>query len=80
MAGGSDPQGQTLGLVRRDLREDLLVTALMGFSTAFDRWTLEHWNSLSESDLLDLAETAVDGYRRLLQPGSGIEDAPGNGR
>ncbi len=63
-------RGQALGLVRRDLPEDLLVTTVMGYSTAFDRWVFEHWEGLAEHEVLVLAGAAVDAYKRLLQPGS----------
>ena len=43
-------RGRELGLVRPDLPEDLLISLLMKFSMAFDRWLLEHWNSLTEGE------------------------------
>ena len=70
-------RGQTLGLVRGDLQEELLVTTVMGFSTAFDRWVFDHWEGLSESDVVALADAAVDGYQRFLQPDTAPEAPPG---
>lgn len=70
-------RGRALRLVRRDLPEDLLITMVMGFSTAFERWVLDHWDRLTDAERVTMAETAVDAYMRLLQPGA--DDQPGPG-
>ncbi len=71
-------RGRALGLVRRDLPEELLFTTVMGFSTAFERWVLDHWDGFSEDERVDLAEKAVDAYRRFLQPGTASAGTAGN--
>lgn len=61
-------RGQALGLVREDMPEDLLIAVLIGASTAFDRWFVAQWETLSAARRLELAESLVDVYVQLLSP------------
>ncbi|MBZ0128831.1 MAG: TetR/AcrR family transcriptional regulator [Rhodobacteraceae bacterium] len=61
-------RGQELGLVRRDLPPDFMIDALMALGTGIDRWFLQNWEKLSETERLHLNDQAFDLLRRLLVP------------
>lgn len=65
-------RGQALGLVRRDLPDDLLIALLMGMSTAFDRWFVAQWQDLSDAEALGYSAALVDAYERLLGAGRAV--------
>ena len=61
-------KGQTLGLVRTDLPEDLLVALFIGVDDATDQWVLSHWHLLSEAELVTTARRVMLGMSRMLTP------------
>ncbi|MCB1367412.1 MAG: TetR/AcrR family transcriptional regulator [Rhodobacteraceae bacterium] len=61
-------RGQELGLVRRDLPPDFMIDALMALGTGIDRWFLQNWEKLSETERLHLNDQAFDLLRRLMVP------------
>lgn len=61
-------KGQSLGAVRTDLPETLLVDAAMGLGEALDLWVLKNWDALPEQARLRMAADQVGLFRRLLAP------------
>jgi AcrR family transcriptional regulator len=57
--------GQSLGVVRTDVPDDLLLAWLRAVKDASDRWLLVHWDELDCAALAAAAERAFDGIRRL---------------
>jgi AcrR family transcriptional regulator len=64
-------RGQTVGAVRTDLPEDLLVALAIGASEAADRWMVEHWEAVDPRDAKPVALRLFDAIRRLLEPHPG---------
>ncbi|HEX3050349.1 MAG TPA: TetR/AcrR family transcriptional regulator [Aggregatilineaceae bacterium] len=61
-------RGQTLGLIRDDLPDDLLIGVIMGVDDAHDRWLMSHYQEFSLSDLDALAQQMVELLKRVLSP------------
>ncbi len=61
-------KGQTIGLVRTDLPEDLLVALFIGIDDATDQWVLAHWETLSREELVTTARRVILGVNRILAP------------
>jgi AcrR family transcriptional regulator len=61
-------RGQTLGVVRTDLPNDLLIDCTMGLGEALDRWVVAHWDELDQEQRLRMAGEQIDLFRRLLAP------------
>ena len=68
-------RGQTLGVVRSDLPDSLLIDSAMGLGEALDRWTVAHWDDLDEDGRLQLATDQIDLFRRLLSPRGAVARA-----
>jgi AcrR family transcriptional regulator len=61
--------GQALGVVRKDLPEQLLLALAVAVDDAHDQWLYAHWGELSAADLEAAALRASENLRRLLTPG-----------
>lgn len=61
-------RGQTLGTVRDDLPEGLLLAVVVAMDLAADRWIVEHWEALEESELGRYSTLMLDMFRRVLAP------------
>ncbi len=59
-------RGQDLGVIRRDLPDDLLMAWVRAVDDANDRWILEHWQELDQQTLAVAADRVVDALRRLI--------------
>lgn len=62
-------RGQGLGLIRRDLPDDLLVGLMMGVDDAHDRWMIAHRQEFDSSHLDKLAQQIVSILKQVLSPG-----------
>ena len=60
--------GQTLGAVRTDLPDDLLIALLTAVDDTHDRWLFSRTEALSEAELNKAAGQVGDLLRRLLTP------------
>lgn len=60
--------GQEIGVVRRDLAEDLLVSLLMAVDEASDRWLLANWDRLTPEERGKVTESTFRVIRTLLEP------------
>ncbi|MCU0665160.1 MAG: TetR/AcrR family transcriptional regulator, partial [Myxococcota bacterium] len=49
--GGILRRGRELGVVRRDLPEELLLALILALDEAADRWMAEHWEKFDEAEL-----------------------------
>lgn len=61
-------QGQTLGVIRTDLPEPLLMSLFMTVDDALDQWLLQNWDNLDETEVNDISQKVLDGLRKLLEP------------
>lgn len=61
-------RGQELGVVRTDLPESLLVDSAMGLGEALDRWTVAHWDEMTEDERFGMARDQIGLFKRLLAP------------
>ena len=59
-------RGQTLGVIRTDLPQDLLVAITMGADEGGDRWMMDHWDELTPEDLRKIVDGRVDLLRDML--------------
>lgn len=59
-------RGRDLGLVRRDMPEDLLVDWFMALDEAADRWFVSRMGEVDEVELQELADMRVELIRDLL--------------
>jgi AcrR family transcriptional regulator len=59
-------RGQELGVIRRDLPDDLLMAWIRAVDDANDGWVLDHWEELDRDALAAAADRVVDGLRRLV--------------
>jgi AcrR family transcriptional regulator len=59
-------RGRELGVVRTDLPLDLLVEVYLAADEAGDRWLVEHWEELSETEQRRLVEARLDLIRDML--------------
>jgi len=60
--------GRTLGAVRHDLPEQLLLDVARAVSTAFDQWFITQGQHATAARMRQLAEQFADLTRRLLEP------------
>lgn len=60
--------GQSLGMVRRDLADELLGALVTAVDDAHDRWLFGRTEALSEAELHNAAAQMSDLLRRLLTP------------
>jgi len=61
-------RGQTLGVVRTDLPDKLLIDCAMGLLEALDRWGVAHWEEIDRKSWRQTAHLHIDLLRRLLEP------------
>lgn len=59
-------QGQTLGVVRTDLPQSLLIDSTMGLLEAIDRWLVVHWDELDEDEREKMPALHIGLFRHLL--------------
>lgn len=59
-------RGQTLGVVRTDLPQSLLIDSAMALLETLDRWVVTHWNELDEAARQELPHKHIELFRRLL--------------
>ncbi len=64
--GKAITRGQTLGVIRTDLPQSMLIDSTMGLIEALDRWVIAHWNDLSEADKQAIPQKHIGLFRRLL--------------
>lgn len=67
--------GRTLGAVRKDLPQQLLLDVARAISTAFDQWFIAHGQQATPSKMRKLASQFADMTRRLLEPPAGAPPA-----
>lgn len=67
-AAGLVALGQSLGAVRSDMPETLLVDALFGMMLEMDRWLAVNWRSLDEAEALRLSEAMFTMLRAAAAP------------
>jgi len=61
-------RGQEVGLVRRDLPEELLLAMLVGADTAADHWMVDHWEELGVDEAERISHVVFHAMRALLAP------------
>ena len=61
-------RGQTLGVIRTDLPQSLLIDLVMGLLESLDRWVVVNWNQLTEQDKMDMPEVHVGLFKQMLMP------------
>ncbi len=61
-------RGQEVGAVRSDLPAELLQVLLVGADEAGDRWMVENWERLEESEVERFLEEVFAIFRRMLEP------------
>jgi AcrR family transcriptional regulator len=61
-------RGQSLGVVRTDLPENLLVALIMGFDNASDDWLLRHWDKIPREELEIIVVRIADTLQTLMSP------------
>jgi len=59
-------RGQTLGVVRTDLPQELLVQSAMGADEGGDQWMMEHWEEFTPEELRRIVDGRVDLLRDML--------------
>lgn len=60
--------GQTLGVVRTDLPDDLLYLLVTAVDEAHDQWMLSQWSELDEAGLETAVSRIIQLLQRLLSP------------
>lgn len=63
-------RGRELGLVRRDLPADLLLSVLVAAAEAADRWVVEHWEELYPAEIDATGRQLFGLLRSLVVPAS----------
>jgi AcrR family transcriptional regulator len=61
-------QGADLGVVRRDLPDDLMMAVVMAVDEAHDNWLLHHLPEMTTEDLQAAAAQMVGLLKKLLSP------------
>jgi AcrR family transcriptional regulator len=61
-------RGQTLGVVRDDVPQDLLLVWLQALDRSGDDWLLGHWDTLTPDDISRLADQTSAAMRRAVAP------------
>ena len=59
-------RGQTLGEVRTDLPQSLLIDLTMSLLELLDRWVVAHWNELAADEKEEMPRKHIALFRRLL--------------
>ena len=63
-------QGQTAGVIRRDLPDALLTGLFTAVDDAFDRWFTTHLSDLDAEQIETFLDRLIDTMQRLLAPSS----------
>jgi len=61
-------RGQELGVIRKDLPSDLLVTVAFSFWQAANLWLLDRAENLGATDLIRYSFQLIESYRAILSP------------
>lgn len=64
-------RGQALGVVRKDLPEELLAALLTGADHAADHWLVDHWECLGSDEVGRLSARTFDAIQGMLEPAGG---------
>lgn len=68
-------RGQGLGVVRDDLKPEMLVHLWMTVNTLLDRWALDRWDDADETERQMLIDVQFDMLFRMLMPQVPREDS-----
>ena len=60
--------GQSLGIIRTDLADELLFAWIEKLDSASDDWLLAHWNELDIATMTRISDVTVDAMRRAIAP------------
>lgn len=76
-------RGQTLGVIRSDLPQTLLIDSSMGLLESLDRWVVANWSDLSASERAALPSLHIGLFKDFLAPrpagrGGNIDHAGSN--
>lgn len=66
-------RGQELGLIRRDLPDDLLFDVIATLDRAGDTWLLARWEQLDRETIARISDQTVDAMRRVVASDQTIE-------
>jgi AcrR family transcriptional regulator len=66
--GATIKRGQDLGLIRRDLPDELLMAWFKAIDGASDDWLLTHLDQMSQEDITHIARQTVTTIRQALAP------------
>lgn len=61
-------RGQELGMIRRDLPDELLLAWMEALDDASDRWLLLHWHELDRAAIAHYSDQAVEAMKRAVSP------------
>jgi AcrR family transcriptional regulator len=61
-------RGQSLGVIRTDLPDELLLAWLQGLDRAGDDWLLAHWNDVAREAIARVSDATVEAMRRVVAP------------
>lgn len=61
-------RGQQLGVVRQDLPEGLLLSAVLGAAESSDRWMVDHWEELDEQTVRHCSDALFRMLRTMASP------------
>lgn len=59
-------RGQSLGVIRTDLSDNLLFAWLQSLDSASDDWLLAHWTELKQEDIATISDKTVEAMRRAV--------------
>lgn len=59
-------RGQSLGVIRQDIPNSLLIDSTMGLFESLDRWVVAHWDDLTDEERRALPATHIGLFRDLL--------------
>ena len=60
--------GQSLGIIRTDLADELLFAWIEGLDSASDDWLLSHWKELDLAAIAHISDMTVEAMRRAIAP------------
>ena len=61
-------RGQALGVIRRDLGDELVFGWLQALDRASDDWMLAHWGDLDPETIGRISDQTVEAMRRAVSP------------
>jgi AcrR family transcriptional regulator len=71
-------RGQTLGVIRTDLPEDLLAAVVMAAAEAADRWAVDHWSDLPADEVVNLSDRIFGLLRAVVTTARGAAPEEGS--